>query len=100
MKKEMTFDEWVKEYKPIKNPVTGSFLFESGLDVKDYNHLNIWTDMVADGLNFVLSGGHHVNSMGYYVTEIPFEENQWVEAIIGEWNIDDNDDDCITQLRR
>jgi len=49
--------------------------------------------MVADGLNFVLSGGHHVNSMGYYVTEIPFEENQWVEAIIGEWNIDDNDDD-------
>lgn len=82
----MTFDEWEEKYKPIKNPFTGDIFFETIEDefaiVAKSNPLTVWTDMDCDGYNYIMSGKHFVNRMGYYITEVPYKEGEMDIIII------------------
>ncbi len=51
----MSFDEWVKEFKPVQN--------------------HIWTFIESDGVFCVSEGMHIVNRLGYVITEKPYAEN-------------------------
>ena len=82
---ELTEDEWIATYKPIKNHLdtNASFngeMFETyGKEVefvKQQNPNTIW--MYGDGDDgggYVWSGWGFVNRIGYFITEIPFPEN-------------------------
>ncbi len=80
----MSFDEWVKEFKPVQNHIDKNasidgMMFETygkELDfvrAQDINH--IWTFIEEDGAFSVSEGMRIVNRLGYAVTENPYAEN-------------------------
>lgn len=77
---EMTFDEWVEQFKPIKNRLGDVRMFETyGEDyefVKVQNPLCIWTYGDAGEGSYIVEGWHYVNRIGYYITEIPFNKDE------------------------
>lgn len=87
----MTFEEWVEKFKPIKNHtdeeanIDGT-LFEIDrfdfLFIKEYDRSKVWTYIEGDDGNYYVSEGiHMVNRMGYFITEIPYEENTFYEIL-------------------
>lgn len=81
MATKLTFEEWVNTYHPIDD----GHIFEDGgeeyQDVLEQNPLRVWTLVSTDYGTEILSGFHYVNRLGYYITEIPFNENDfiWIE---------------------
>ena len=86
---ELTEDEWIATYKPIKNHLdtNASFngeMFETyGKEVefvKQQNPNTIW--MYGDGDDgggYVWSGWGFVNRIGYFITEVPFPDNTTIQ---------------------
>jgi hypothetical protein len=81
--RKMTFEEWEEKYKPIKNPFSkyvDDYMLETyGRDldfVKSHDAHHIWTDLACDGYNWIENGVYRVNRLGYYVTEIPWEDGE------------------------
>jgi hypothetical protein len=66
-KRDMTFDEWVKEYKPIGGSNPSDYASSRDIDPDC-----VWTRFVCDGEMWIESGAGWVNSDCYHVTEIPF----------------------------
>lgn len=48
----------------------------------------IWTELEVNGLSYIVSGFHVVNSVGYFLTENPFEEHVEIELWGAEDEID------------
>ena len=84
---EMTYEQWVEKYKPIKNHLvtddTTSFetYGDEVLFVCEQPNSTVWTELDGDNGVYLVSGYHLANRLNYYVTEIPW---------------DDSDDICIT----
>ena len=86
---EMTEDEWVATYKPIKNNIdmNSSFngtMFETYGEevefVKAQDQNRIW--MLGDGDDggmYVWSGWGFINRIGYFITEVPFPDNTTIQ---------------------
>lgn len=94
----MTFEEWQEKYKPIMNPFTGSKdgYFETGGEefefVRKQDPLTIWTDGDGDeGGTYLWNGFRFVNRIGYYITEIPFSEGDFIQIMLSA--PDEFDDD-------
>ena len=66
---DMTQRQWEKIYKPIGKVDVSWNNFPQG-----YEPSKIWTVKDLDGKAFIVNGFHIVNSLAYYVTEIPYEE--------------------------
>jgi hypothetical protein len=87
-------DEWTDLFRPIKNPVTrdsscDNEMFETYGDDLDFvlkqNPLCVWTYQDDDnGIPCITSGYHLVNRIGYFVTEVPFDEGQDIHVQL-EW---------------
>ena len=87
---EMTEDEWIATYKPIKNHIdtNASFngeMFETYGEevefVKQQNPNTIW--MYGDGDDgggYIWSGWGFVNRIGYFITEVPFPDNTTIQV--------------------
>ncbi len=92
MFKEISEDEWFEKYKPIQNHIVGnaSFdgcMFETYGDeevfVKAQDPHYIWTYGDGDnGGTFIWSGYHIVNRIGYFITEVPFENDDEIQITI------------------
>ena len=74
----MTYEEWIKKYKPISNGFTidapyDNTMFETTGDEQDFvrmqNPNNVWTLCEEDGTTFIQAGWQLVNRLGYFVTE-------------------------------
>jgi hypothetical protein len=66
MNTDMTFDEWVKKYKPEGGDWPIPY---NGCDGVDPDC--VWTQCSCDGETWIESGACWVNRDCYYVTEIP-----------------------------
>ena len=90
----MTYSEWANKYLPIENPSDGSIFWETyGADLETVNEQNplcVWTDVDDGHINLILNGVHSCNRLGFYITEIPFEEGEDIEVLI---RYDDEDDE-------
>ena len=84
---EITWDQWVEKYKPIKNhldkyshPDTPYGMFETfGAEVdyvKEQDPNKIWTLVDGDCSSLMLAGWHFVNRIGYYITEVPWTDER------------------------
>jgi len=77
---EYTFDEWVEKYKPVSD-ANGNILYFENYGT-DYNHLvkqnplTIWTECDEGDGGYIMSRAHFINRMCYYITEIPFGEDE------------------------
>lgn len=84
-KRAMTWTVWVNKYKPIKNPFVGceapfnGLMFETFGEEKEEvrkegrNPYTIWTLLDDDT---IIPGWHFVNRLGYFVTEVPFTQEE------------------------
>jgi hypothetical protein len=90
MDKTITWEQFVKTYKPKQNlinkdaPIDG-FLFETFGEEMDeiskQNPKNVWTFTEEEDGFFLQNGIHYVNRMGYMVTEVPWEEEVIVSSV-------------------
>lgn len=95
---ELTEDEWFDTYKPIKNHIdkTASVdgcMFETYGDelefIKNQKELFIWTYGDGDdGGTYIWNGYHVVNRIGYFLTEVPFDDKVITQIMIWdpEWD--------------
>lgn len=79
-----TIDDFIKEFKPITNPLNPLSAFNGCLYETYGDELNlvsntylydtsrkIWTLVEEDGDTFIISGYQIINRLGYFITEIP-----------------------------
>jgi len=84
---EITFEDWLKEYKPLKDNNGDLKLFETyGDDIMAVDKAKpecIWTlmDGEEDGQFYIQSGLHFVNRMGYYITESEVPLSNLIQVI-------------------
>jgi hypothetical protein len=76
------WDTWAEKYKPKPNKFSkqpDELMYETfGQEVEfvqaqDPRH--VWTYVDGDMSSLLLAGYHYVNRLGYYVTEIPWEDD-------------------------
>lgn len=106
MFKTMTQDEWLAAYKPIYNHLdnNASFQDETGKGImfetygdeeqyiKTYPNPNcIWTYGDGDdGGTYIWNGWSYVNRIGYFITEVPWSDDEEIQICIYE-SEDDED---------
>lgn len=79
--KKISYDEWVKEYKPLTNEhgdlkeFYGENMRSLEFD-KAWREQRIWTRIGEGEDIFILPGFHFVNRMEHFVTEIPWESDK------------------------
>lgn len=67
------------EYKPIRNHFKNDeIMFETYGEeveyVRNYDHRYVWTLVSGDMCDLVVAGYSYVNRLGYYITELPWED--------------------------
>ena len=79
MMTEMTESEWADKYRPIENRFRndGSAFETYGVEL-DYvclqPHSTVWTEIDGDEGVYIVSGYHLANRIQYYITEIPWTD--------------------------
>lgn len=82
---------WSDNYRPIINPNNGTYLFEEyGKDLEYVTAMaeqnKVWTWVEENGMTAIINGFHYLNRLGYYVTEVPWEDGQDITIVV-----EDND---------
>lgn len=82
---ELTYEDWCEKYKPIKNhivPSDDTTSFETYGDevlfVCEQPNATVWTEMDGDDGVYIVTGYHLANRICYYVTEIPWTDDEYV----------------------
>ena len=77
----MDLGEWVDKYKPITNKYENDAPFNGTLfsvSEKDLVHStpanNVWTLIEVEKDMYIENGYHLVNRIGFFITEIPFTD--------------------------
>lgn len=121
--KQITLDEFFQKHKPVKNPLvdnapddntrfeTYGEELEFILKEENSGSKKVWTVLDVDGREYITTGYHLVNRMGYYITEVPYEEEmeidvdkefdygfnthpkEWTAAEMYEWLVDEGEID-------
>jgi hypothetical protein len=96
---ELSFDEWVKQYKPIYNHIDKNASFQDDSDnglmfetygdevefVKSQSPDKIWMYGDGDdGGSYIWNGWHIVNRIGYFVTEVPCPPDTTIQIQVGD----------------
>jgi hypothetical protein len=83
-KQALSIEMWEEKYKPIKNHLDDNASFDGimfetygeELDfVKAQAPNTIWTYGEEDDKVFIQAGWHFVNRLGYFITEVPFDDD-------------------------
>jgi hypothetical protein len=95
----MTFEEWLDKYKPIPNHLdsNASFQDEDGegimfetygdeleyvLSIANSEPNRVWTYVDGDEGTWVTNGYRLVNRIGYFITEIPYDDKGSTEPFL------------------
>jgi hypothetical protein len=83
---EISFDDWIKKYKPIKNKITKYpdenaeyGLFETYGEELEYvlaqDPKHVWTEVQGDYSMLLVAGVAYVNRLNYFVCEEPWTDD-------------------------
>jgi hypothetical protein len=86
------WNEWADKYKPIKNHLVSDpdqQMFETYGEELEYVQSvepnRIWTYLQGDMSDLICAGYHFVNRIGYYITEVPWtNEDDYVLLSVEE----------------
>jgi len=95
---EQAVDSWEKKYKPIKNPFgdrgwNGTMFETYGEDLSFIAPVpdeQLWTWVDGDEGTWIVSGYHHINRIGYFITENPRTED-FVEVQVDYYGNEDEE---------
>jgi hypothetical protein len=79
---EITESEWSAKYRPIKNKFVkdDTTSFETYGEELDYvclqPHSTVWTEVDGDDGVYIVAGYHLANRIQYYITEIPWTDDE------------------------
>jgi hypothetical protein len=80
-----------EQFRPIKNKFTiygDDVMFETYGDeldfVKSQNNNNVWTYVQGDLSMLLVNGYSIVNRLGYYITEVPWEDDKDYTVVLSE----------------
>lgn len=92
----ITEDEWINTYRPLPSPTPGGgFDYGSGCTLLDWTRPSdvavmdaadpacVWTVIDGDDGPAIVAGRHHVNRLGYIVTEVP-SPSEDLEVVIDD----------------
>jgi hypothetical protein len=85
----LTWKEFEEQFKPIKNhlvPDPNQQMFETYGDevefvISQVVDRKVWTYSDGEMCSFVSNGYHYINRIGYYVCEVPYDEDTEYEII-------------------
>ena len=92
---------WVEKYKPIKNTIvpTNDIMFETYGDewefIKSQDPRYVWTNVQGDMSDLIVAGVAYVNRLSYYVTEVPWEDENDYVLVSVETECDCYDEDRL-----
>jgi len=91
----MNYEKWEEKYKPITNPFTkDTQIFETYGEEYDFikktDPKKIWTLVDGDVGTYIIDGWHYVNRIGYFVTEVP-HNNESIEVLDMLYNEEENE---------
>jgi len=75
------WDAWADKFKPIKNKLrkNDELMYETYGEEVDYvraiDPKYVWTYVDGDMCSLIVAGYSYVNRIGYYITEIPWEDD-------------------------
>lgn len=105
MQKFISEESFFATYKPEPNPFdaeapwNGSMLETFGPELEYVKAAlaatpdKVWTVLDCDGSLIVSSGYHHVNRVGYIITEVPVADGEMVETEADEDDVSADEDD-------
>jgi hypothetical protein len=73
----MTYEEWVAKFHPVKNTHTADAPYDGTMfetygpefeEVSACSRCHVWTLVEEDGHTYIVSGGCRVNRIGYFIT--------------------------------
>ena len=83
----LTWEEFVEQYKPEHNKFskdTDQFMYETYGEelehVQRFDEHYVWTYVDSDGGSLTIEGFHYVNRIGYFITEVPWEDGTSYEV--------------------
>ena len=97
----ITVDEWTERFKPRNNHLNSdsgwidedgnAILFETYGKEHEYvcsvNLQNrVWTWVDGDDGTYITNGYSFVNRIGYFVTEVPYPDNEWFEIEVDKYD--------------
>ena len=75
------WDKWEAKFKPIKNEMVADpdqQMFETYGEELDFvctqDNKYVWTWIQGDMSDLIVAGYHYVNRLGYYITEVPWDD--------------------------
>lgn len=105
--KVYTEQRWVQDFQPVINPNNnwgGSYsAWETyGNDlthVLEQDPRTIWTEVDGEGGTYIIPGMHYVNRIQYYITAVPWADENNIEVVSQCWDEcpernEDNDWEC------
>jgi len=79
MNESSEWQEWIEKYKPVTDSDGSPRFFETYGEefefVKSHDFHFIWTETESEGQSWLRLGYHKVNRMGYYITTVPWTED-------------------------
>ena len=91
---EMTYAEWEAKYHPMTNYFTNDGTsYETYGDDLEYilqqDDRHVWTELDGDNGVYLVNGYHIVNRINYYVTNLPWQEDDDICITICEYVVCD-----------
>jgi hypothetical protein len=81
---------WANKFKPVNNQFVSDpdqQVFDThgqeGEYIKTVDNKYVWTWVQGDLSDLIVAGYHYVNRLGYYVTEVPWD-NEWDSCLLSE----------------
>jgi hypothetical protein len=86
----LTWKEFEEQFRPIKNHLIKdpdqkmfeTYGVESEFVISQILNRTVWTWADGDYCSFISSGYHYINRIGYYVCEVPYDEDTEYEIIV------------------
>jgi hypothetical protein len=86
----LTWKEFEEQFRPIKNHLVNDpdqQMFETYGEELEFvlpkaEEYKVWTYLDGDECSLVISGYHFINRIGYYVCEVPYDEDTVYEIIV------------------
>jgi hypothetical protein len=100
------WDAWAEKYKPIKNKFSkhDELMFETyGQEVEFVQAQDpryVWTNVQGDMSDLIIAGYAYVNRLCYYITEIPWEdEDEYVLISVEKECVCYSEDEDVMETR-
>lgn len=91
---DLTFAEWEEKYRPVRDKHGEVILFDSADDALSFlpipSRNAIWSYVTDSRFDYVLNGIRYINRIGFYATEVLWNESEYITVDVLGNSAEDN----------